>query len=683
MKNNWLAALALVALATQIACTNSASKKEDTAPKTPAIVLSELDSTYRPQDDFFEFVNHKWLAANPIPASESSWGIDGIIELRIHDRLKSILEKAEKANAAAGSNEQKIGDFYATAMDSAKRDKEGIAPLKEQLAQIDALTATKDLAPLLATQHKQGVESLFNFFVDVDARNSSAYISQLYQGGLGMPSKDYYLSADKNLSDIRLAYEKHVQKMFQLMGMDEITSLKAMRQVLTIETDLAKVSNAPVDNRDPVKLYNKRDLQELKRMCPEFDWSAYLAGLQLNEKEAIIVNQPAFITGLNPILHRHTIEEWKNYLKWNLINACADELSHDFEQQNFAFYATTLRGVKEMKPRWKRALNATDRLLGEALGQIYVESYFNKATKEKVKVMVDYIIATYKERIMSRDWMSEETKKQAIAKLDKINRKLAYPDHFRDYSKLDIKRDAYVLNTMRANEFEFNRMLSKLGKPIDKNEWGMTPPTINAYYNPTMNEIVFPAGILESPYFNADADDAVNYGAIGAVIGHELTHGFDDEGSQYDADGNLNNWWTDKDRQQFAAKTKQLVNQFNGFVAVDTFHINGRLTLGENIADLGGLVIAYEALKKSQAGKKDSSIDGLTSDQRFFIAYAFSWRTAYNVEAVKQQLKTNPHAPAKQRVNGPIANFDPFYAAFGVKEGDKMYVKPEDRVQIW
>jgi putative endopeptidase len=525
---------------------------------------------------------------------------------------------------------------------------------------------------------------MFTLYVDQDPKISTEYITQFYQGGIGLPDRDYYTNNDDRTLGIQKAYLQHLENMFKLLGDQPEDAKKNAKTVFDIETNLAKASMTQIELRDPQSQYNKKTIEELNTLAPELQMNAYFEGVNIKGINNVIVGQPKFFEELNRGMKAVSIADWKTYLRWNLISQTANKLSDDFVNESFKFYGNTLVGIPTLKARWKRALEATDGSLGDALGQLFVKKYFTEDSKKRVNEMVNNLVAAYRVRINSRDWMSEETKKQAQLKLDKVIRKLGYPDKWKDYSTLDIKTDSYVANVLRANNYTFKEMTGRLGKPIDKQLWGMTAPTINAYYNPTINEIVFPAGIMQPVFFNPDADDAVNYGSMGAVIGHELTHGFDDQGAQYDADGNLKNWWTKEDMDRFKAKTDVLVKQFDSYVAIDDVHVKGALTLGENIADLGGLTIAYYAYKKSLEGKPvPAKIDGFTGEQRFFISWAQAWRVNMRPAFLKNMIQTNPHSPGNFRANAAPSNMQEFYDAFGVKPGDKMYRPKEERAEIW
>lgn len=653
--------------------------------KQPGIDTNNFDKSVSPNENFYLFVNGNWAKNNPIPASESSWGSFREIASANQTKLKVILdEAAANKTAVQGSNTQKIGDFYSMAMDSVKLNKEGAKPLASEFALINKVATTKDLLTVIAHLNEIGVYPIFNPGIDQDLKKSTEYITYLSQGGIGLPDRDYYTNTDERTLKIQTAYKKHIANIFKLLGDKPETLDKTANAIFDIETSLAKVSMTKVEQRNYEKQYNKMSLAGLTTLTPAVDWNTYFNLVGVKGIDSVIVTQPDFFKEVNKMLPTVSINDWKTYLRWNLINSTASKLSDDFVKEHFNFYGTTLVGTPSLKPRWKRSLEATDASLGEALGELFVKKYFTEASKKRVSEMVENLIAAYRVRIESRDWMSPETKKQAYAKLDKVIKKFGYPDKFKDYSTLAIKRDSYVQNYLRANTFAFNEVINKLGKPIDKTKWEMTPPTVNAYYNPAINEIVFPAGIMQPVFFNPDADDAVNYGSMGAIIGHELTHGFDDQGAGFDADGNLKNWWTTEDLANFKTKTNVLVKQFNDYVAIDDMHVKGELTLGENIADLGGLTIAYYALQKSLEGKPvPAKIDGYTPEQRFFIAWTQGWRINMRPEFLKNMVQTNPHSPGIFRGNGPLSNMQEFYDAFNVKEGDKMYRPKSERAEIW
>jgi len=685
MNKNILKLSVVASLITFTSCGGDAKKEESSAAKNTGIDIANIDSTAKPTDDFYQFVNGTWIKNNAIPESESRWGSFNELEKLNKAKLLTILQDASADKTAkAGSNTQKIGDFFSVAMDSVKLNKDAITPLNDEFAAIENVKTSEDLIKEVAHLHTIGVGAMFGGYIGQDPKISSQYVTQLGQGGISLPDRDYYTNKDERTLGIQKAYKSHLVNMFVLLGDKKDVAEKNAKTVYDIETNFAKSSMTNIEMRDPVKQYNKKSFKLLAEMTPNFNWQTYFEAIGLKAVDTVIVAQPEFFKQFNASLKSVSINDWKTYLRWGLIDGMASKLSDNFVNEHFDFYGKKLLGNPALKPRWKRALEATDGSLGDALGQIFVEKHFTQESKNRVGEMVKNLIAAYRVRIASRDWMSEETKKAANLKLDKVMLKLGYPDKWKDYSTLDIKRDSYVQNYMRANVYLFKEMADKLGKPVDRTEWGMTTPTINAYYNPSMNEIVFPAGIMQPVFFNPDADDAVNYGSMGAIIGHELTHGFDDQGAQFDADGNLKNWWTEKDKSNFKMKTDILVSQFNNYIAIDSMHVRGELTLGENIADLGGLTISYYAFKKSLEGKPaPEKIDGFTAEQRFFLAWAQGWRGNMRAEYLKNMVQTNPHSPGNFRVNGPPSNMQEFYDAFGVKEGDKMYRPKAERAEIW
>ena len=651
--------------------------------QNPGINLANMDKSVDPRDDFYRFANGTWLKNTQIPAQESMWGSFNELADRNNDNLKKILEDcAADKNAKTGSNRQKIGDMYRSGMDTLKLEKEGFSPLAPLMASINKITNKADLFKVLAEFHSKGIHGLFGFAVEADMKNSNENAVYFSQPRLGLPDKMYY--TDAKYLTIRTAYKKHIENMFSLLGDKADVALKNAETIFSIESQQAAASMGRIELRDPEKQYNKFTKDEFFKKQANIDFKLYLATASVIKPFThVIVTQPLYFDKLNEMTTSVSIADWKTYLKWCLIHQSAAYLSDAFVKENFSFYGTTLQGAKEMKPRWKRVLRTTDGGIGEALGQLFVEKYFDAESKKKVNEMVTNLTASFKERIKTRTWMSDVTKQKANEKLNTIMRKLGYPDKWKDYSTLEIKNDSYIANVFRADHFAFVEMINKIGKPVDKTEWGMTPPTVNAYYNPSYNEIVFPAGIMQPPFFNAKADDAANYGVMGAVIGHELTHGFDDQGAKYDADGNLNDWWTAEDMKNFEARTTLVRQQFDGYVAIDTLHVNGQLTLGENIADLGGLTMSYYAYKLSLKGKPSPVIDGFTGEQRFFIAWAQGWKILARPEALKQLIATNPHSPGNFRANGPTSNMKEFYEAFGVKETNKMYRPDDKRAEIW
>jgi putative endopeptidase len=649
---------------------------------TPGINLSSIDSSVSPRNDIYKFANGKWLSTQKIPASDGSWGSFNEINERNVANLKALMAGlAKDTKAVAGSNNQKLRDFYLTAMDSAKADREGIKPISDDLAAIDAIKTKEDLLKTTALLNKKNVGGMIGFYIYSDFKNSNANTCYLAQTGMGLPDKDFYF--EPQYESVKKEYVEHIVRMFDCLSNSVESGKNKAEIIIKIETELAKNSQNAVEQRDPQKQYNPFTKEELMKLTPNINWDIYFAAVGINTPDNIVLNQPKFYEGLNTIINSVSIADWKVFLKWNLIQTAAPYLSSKFANESFKFNGTVLAGKKEMKPRYKRVQGSTDEALGEALGKLYVERYFDDKSKKRVNEMVDNLIAAYRVRIESRDWMSKETKAQAQLKLDKVIKKLGFPDKWIDYSALTITKDSYWKNVSAAREFQYKRMLDKIGKPVDRMEWGMTPPTVNAYYNPTSNEIAFPAGIMQVPFFDVNADDAFNYGVMGSIIGHELTHGFDDQGSQFDADGNLKMWWTESDYKNFTDKTKLIIEQFDAFVAIDTLHVNGELTQGENIADLGGLTMAYYAYQKSLNGKKSPMMAGFTGEQRFFLAWVQGWKTLMRDASLKQMIATNPHSPGNFRAVGPLSNMQEFYDAFGVKEGDGMYRPAAKRVNIW
>ena len=665
--------------------TATATAPAPAAPATPAPLVSGvdvkgMDTSVRAQDDFYQYLNGNWLKTTDIPADKPAYGAFTTLYDLSQDRLHGLIDGSKSGSADA--NQQKIADLYASFMDEAGLEAKGIKPLDAEVARVDALTSTHDFAPLFAHYNAIGVDAPFNPVVHLDNRDSTKYVIDFAQSGLGLPDRDYYLSNDAKLKEIRGKYQAHVEKMLSLGGDAQATADAA--KIVALETAIAKVQWTKVENRDPIKAYNKIEIAKLPTLAPDFDWAAYLSAAGVTGKvDYVIVSQPSYLKGFDKLLASTPLDTWKTYFRWQLLHGYAPFLSKAFVDENFAFYGTALRGTPENRVRWKRGVSVVENNMGEALGQMYVAKYFPPEDKARVQALVQNLLAAFKQSIDTLDWMSPETKQAAQAKLAKFTPKIGYPDKWRDYSKLEIVKDDLVGNVMRGSEFEFNRNVAKLGQPVDRSEWGMTPQTINAYYNPEMNEIVFPAAILQPPFFNSAADDAVNYGAIGAVIGHEISHGFDDQGAQYDGDGNLRDWWTKDDHAKFSAKTKALVAEYGAFEPVAGFHLNGELTLGENIADNSGLAIAYKAYKIAQGNTPAPTLDGMTGDQRFYAGFAQVWREKLRDNYAIELVKSDPHSIPVDRVMGTVVNQPGFYEAFGVKEGDKMYLPPEKRVGIW
>jgi predicted metalloendopeptidase len=645
------------------------------------IDLSNFDKSVRPQDDLYRFVNGTWLDKYEIPADKSNYGSFTKLYDEAQENLRTIIEDAAKKNAKKGTDEQKVGDLFASYMDTKAIEKNGLTPLKPYLKKIAAVKTRQDLEDVMVELNKIGVTIPFNFFVAQDAMKSDEYIVNVYQGGLTLPDRNYYVDQGEKNTTIRQKYVDHITKILNLAK--EKDGAKKAARILEIETALAEHHWERAANRDRVKTYNKMTVKELDEKLTNFNVRGFLDASGASAAENIRIYQPSFIDGANKVLADVSISDWKNYYTWQLITNYASTLGKAFDDENFAFFATTLRGVTEQSDRWKRAVNTVSGSIGEIVGKVYVEKHFKPEAKERMNTLINNLVVAFEQRINGLAWMSAETKVAAKEKLKKFARKIGYPDVWRDYSALQFTRDNITQNNINVQIWNFNYNMNKLGKPIDRNEWGMTPQTVNAYYSPSKNEIVFPAAILQPPFFNMDADDAVNYGGIGAVIGHELSHGFDDQGAKSDGDGNLRDWWSESDKAQFEALGDRLVAQYNTFEALDSVFVNGRLTLGENIGDLGGLTVAYYAYKNSLNGKKSPVIDGFTGEQRFFIGWAQVWARKYRDEELRNRIVTDSHSPSEFRTNGTVINMPEFQEAFGVKEGDKLYKKPEDIITIW
>jgi putative endopeptidase len=661
---------------------NGAAAVDSSAPGAPmlsGIDLQYVDQSVRPQDDLYRHLNGKWLDSFQIPPDKGTYGSFTYLDDLTQEQLRGIIDGlAGNADAEA----RKIADLYASFMDEGRLESLRISPLRSEFAAIDAVSGKNGIPPLIAHLNRIGAVAPYAFSIDQDARNSLQYAVIVRQSGLGMPDRDYYLKDDAKLKDTRTKYLAHIAKMLDMAG-DADSSAHAVA-ILALETALAKLQWTRVENRDPIKTYNKTAIAELPKLMPGYDWPQYLRAGEISGKvDAVIINQPSYFSGLDKLMTETPLPVWKAYFKWHVLAAAAPFMSKAFVDERFAFTGTALSGIPENRARWKRGITLIDVALGEALGKRYLAKYFPPENKARMEALIGNMLDAYRRDIETLDWMGPETKKGAQAKLAKLATKIGYPDKWRDYGKLQISRGDLWGNVVRAREFEYRRNLDKLGKPVDRSEWGMTPQTINAYYNPLMNEIVFPAAILQPPFFNVRADDAANYGGIVAVIGHEMSHGFDDRGSQYDADGNLHDWFTPEDHEKFRAKTRALVDQYSAYEPVPGYHINGELTLGENIGDNSGLAIAFKAYHLSLAGRAGPVIDGLTGDQRVYLGWVQVWRGKAREAEEIQRIKTDPHSPAAVRGTAPVVNQQGFYSAFEVKEGDKMYVPPEKRINIW
>jgi putative endopeptidase len=667
-------------------CTGNNKKIADTEKKYPPFDIQNMDTAVKPGDDFFTYANGTWLKNNPIPADKNSISsFEELIEKNRHD-IRGIIEEAASAkDVQSGSITEKIGKFYNSGMDTISIEQQGVSPLKTFFDKIDSIRNIADVQSVAAYFQTYAMNPFFELFSNQDAKNSTSVIAHSWQAGIGLPDRDYYFNNDESTKKIREKYLIHLTKMFELLKYAPADAGKNAETIMKIETQLAKASFTNVENQDPQKTYNKVTVDGLKKLAPNMDWQSYFTRVGYPGISEINISQPGFMKELSNMMKTIPVDDWKTFLRWQLINSTAAYLSSDFEKQNFDFYYKTLSGQEKMEPRWKLVLDVTSFSLGEAIGQLYVKEYFPPEAKQKMTDLVMNLKKSLKIRIENLSWMGSQTKQEALAKLDKMGVKVGYPDKWRDYSRLIVSSQPYVLNLLNSLSFEFKYSMDKIGKPVDPTEWGMTPQTVNAYYNPNRNEIVFPAGILQPPFFNMYADDAINYGAIGLVIGHEMTHGFDNMGRQFDKDGNLRDWWTKEDSKAFEEHTQMLVDQYNKYEVLDSLFVNGKLTLGENIADLGGATVAYNAYKLSLEGKEaPKPIDGFTNYQRFFLAYAQIWRTNMRDAELRKKVKTNEHSPEKTRVNGVVYNMPEFYAAFpNVKQEDKLFRTAEQRPIIW
>lgn len=677
----FVAACSLIGLCLAISTVSLRAAKPEVKS---GVDTSAIDPAVRPQDDMFRHINGTWLKNTEIPAERAVYGSFVVLAEKAEADLRKIIEEAAAANAEPGSEARKVGDMFASFMDEATIDKKGLDPIAVELALIESLNDTAKLPAVLGQLESRGVRGLFSAFVNTDAKDSTRYVVYFDQGGIGLPDESYY--REEKFAPIREAYVKHIAAMFALAGSKKADDEAA--RVMAVEKLLASHHWDRVKRRDDTLTYNKKTPVELRQLTPGFDWSAWTKSAVLKEAVAlgdVIVQEPSYFEAMGKAVNTIPVEDWKLWARWHVLREFAPILPKPFVDENFAFYGKTLTGTPEQRPRWKRAVSAVESALGEALGKIYVQKHFPPEAKARMKTLVANLVEAYRESIETLEWMSPETRTKALEKLAKFNPKIGYPDKWRDYSALRIDRDDLAGNMRRAHQFELSRNFAKLGKPVDKSEWFMTPQTVNAYYNPGLNEIVFPAAILQPPFFDLQADDAVNYGGIGAVIGHEIGHGFDDQGSKFDGDGNMNNWWTDKDRAEFEARSKKLIEQYSAYSPrqLPGQKVNGALTIGENIGDLGGLSIAYKAYARSLGGKPAPQIDGLTGQQRLFFGWGQIWRTKYRDTEALRRLTVDSHSPPEFRCNGVIRNMPDFYDAFGVKQGDALWLDPAQRVKIW
>jgi putative endopeptidase len=655
---------------------------------SPPIDPKNMDTSVKPQDDFFLYANGAWIKRTEIPPEYTRWGSFNELIEHNNDALHDIAEKAQntKVDPRMAPETEKVGDFYASGMDEKTIESLRTKPLDAEFKAIEAINDRASLLKQIARLHSMGIDVLFDFGAQPDAKDSTHELAQAAQGGLGLPDRDYYTKTDAASKKLRDQYVEHVAKMLTLLGDPAAKASDEARKILTLETKLAEASRTRVQLRDPIKNYNKMPVKKLQDLTPDWNWNDYFKALNLLAPQDVNVHQPEFFKTADQVFKETPMDDWKAYLRWHLISATAPDLSKDFVDEDFNFGERVLRGAQQIKPRWKRVITSEDEAVGEALGKLYVAFNFPPEAKARALELVNNLKEALADRIKTLEWMDQPTKEQALKKLAAMQVKIGYPNKWLDYSLLKIDRGPYVLNEMRASQFETNRELSKIGKPVDRTDWGMTPPTVNAYYQPNRNEIVFPAGILQPPFFYANADDAVNYGGIGAVIGHEMTHGFDDQGRQFDADGNLRDWWSPKSAEEFKKRSQAVVNQYNEYEPLPGMHVNGELTQGENIADIGGVKLAYAALQKAldkNPQAREQKIDGLTPEQRFFLSFAAIWRSKIRDEDQKLRLNTDPHSPAQYRVNGPLSDLPEFAKAFNAPDGSPMVRPADKRVNIW
>ncbi|HRE40042.1 MAG TPA: M13 family metallopeptidase [Ignavibacteria bacterium] len=655
--------------------------------KVKGVSIENMDLSVNPSEDFYRFANGNWIKNNPVPPEYSRWGAFSEITKSNESLLISILEDAMNSNSPVGTNKQKIGDLYFTAMDTENIENQKHSPLIPILDKISSIQNKDDLIRTIGFLHQTGISNSFGFFVSQDAKNSSDVIPMFYQGGLTLPDREYYILKDARSEDIRNKYVEHIKNMLVLTGTDESKALSDAKSILAFETILAENFMARVIQRNPDSTYHKMSLLEFKSLSPSIDWDLYFNEIGINENsfsKGTNIGQPKYYAFLNDLVNGNNLELWKTYLNWKVLNNYAEYLSSDFVNENFNFFSGYLSGIKEQEPRWKKSLGIVNRSLGEALGELYVAKAFSPDSKIKILSMIDNIKNALKESITNLDWMEDKTKEQALRKLSTFKVKIGYPDVWRDYSSLQISRNSIIENIIAARKYNFKRMINKIGKPVDLNEWGMNPQTVNAYYSATKNEIVFPAGILQPPFFDANADDAVNYGGIGGVIGHEIGHGFDDAGRKFDADGNLNDWWTPEDNKRYNKLADMVVEHYNSIIVIDSSTVNGELTLGENLADIGGMSLAFYALENSLKDNNNIElIDGFTPQQRFFISWATIWRNTITDDGLRLQLKTDSHSPGVVRGVAPLLHFKPFYEAFNISDDAPIALPLEKRVKIW
>ncbi|MGB5357875.1 MAG: M13-type metalloendopeptidase [Eudoraea sp.] len=675
-----ISAFFLLMILTNLSCKNNLKTEVTEKEKISGVLTEYMDTLVNPGDDFMAYVNGTWIKKTEIPADKSSYGIAYITHEKSQDDVRKIIEESSSGDFAEGSDEQKVGDLYKSYMDLETRNRLGVIPLQAEFVKVDAIKNYDELAAYFAYANKYGIKVPWSLSIEQDFKDPTIYSVLTYQWGLGLPDREYYLKEDDRSKEIRAKYVDHISKMFDLAAIPN--SERASQTVMAIETKLAEEQMQKEKARDWVNLYNKIPIDSLSIIAPNFNWSAYLGEAGVENQDHLIVLMLDYTKALDKIIISTDLNSWKTYLKWGILDANASRLNEALDNQNFNFYSKELRGVPEQSPLWRRGVSTVNGTLGEVVGKVYVKEHFPPEAKERMEILVQNLLKAYRESINELEWMSNDTKMEALNKLSKFSAKIGYPDKWKIYD-IEIKEDDLFGNLKRSNLLEYNRALSKLGKPVDKTEWGMTPQTVNAYYNPSLNEIVFPAAILQPPFFDLNAEDAINYGAIGGIIGHEIGHGFDDSGSTFDGDGALRNWWTEEDLAEFKKRTSYLVAQYDKFEALPGLNVNGKYTLGENIGDLGGLNIAIKAYNIALDGNDSPVLDGFTGEQRLFIGYAQPYRFKIREEALRVRVNTDPHAPNEFRVNGVVRNIPEFYEAFNIQKSDSLYLAPEERVKIW
>jgi len=676
MKSTFLCSASFI-----VACGLAITSCQENKPLKSGIIKENMNAKIKPGDNFQEYVNGTWLRTHKIPSDKSSYGVFDLLYDKSQEDVKEIIEAAAKTNSKIGSDEQKIGDFYASYINTKERDNKGMAPLKPLFGKIDAIQTYDDLAAFFGEANRYSVNCPLIFYVSEDLKDPTKYSVSSWQAGINLPDRDYYLNTDANSETIKTSYKTHIAKVLELVKLEKPSENAQL--IFDLEYKIASIQMKKEDTRDAKKLYNKYASKNLNLLMPDFNWGIYMKNAGFDKQQHVIISQVEYLKSLNGIIKNTPIEDWKTYLKWATIHANAKNLTQQLYTENFNFYGKVLSGAQEPVKLWKQGVDVVNDNLGELVGKVYVKKHFSPEAKERMKELVQNLLGAYEESITNLEWMSPKTKKEALIKLKKFTVKIGYPDKWKDYSKLAVKKDDFFGNIQRSSDFIYSEMLAKLGKPVDRTIWGMSPQTVNAYYNPSLNEIVFPAAILQPPFFDMNADDAVNYGAIGGVIGHEIGHGFDDQGATFDGDGKMRNWWTAKDLKAFKSRTNALVAQYNSFKVFPDLNVNGEFTLGENIGDLGGLSIAIKAYKMSLNGNEAPKMDSFTGIQRVFIGWAQVWLNKDREEALRSQVASDPHSPSKFRINGVVRNIPEFYEAFDIKKTDSLYLAPEKRVKIW